>query len=76
MYMLSPSLYSEDVQGKSSQIFHPEQLSHYPVTLFSRNHMDSGERRFWVFCTSGPFDDHLAIHSPMIYFTGSHGDRG
>lgn len=74
--MLSPSLYSEDVQGKSSQIFHPEQLSHYPVTLFSRNHMDSGERRFWVFCTSGPFDDHLAIHSPMIYFTGSHGDRG
>lgn len=58
---------------KSSQIFHPEQLSHYPVTLFARNHMDSGERRFWDFCTSGPFDDLLPIHSPMIYFPGSHG---
>lgn len=49
MCMLSPSLYSEDVQGKKfSQIFHPEQLSHYPVMLFAK--ITYGwERRFWVF---------------------------
>lgn len=47
-------------------------LGHYPVMLFVKNHMDSGKKKtFQVLCTSKPFVHPLHAHPPVIHFTGS-----